>query len=54
MACSISCAISAIFLIGMFYFYNKNEIINHYKSNLSSDLQKRYDKIIELFYFGDI
>ena len=45
MACSISCAISAIFLIGMFYFYNKNEIINHYKSNLSSDLQKRYDKI---------
>lgn len=48
MACALSCAISAIFVIGMIYFYNmtgKSEIVNHYKSSLSSDLQKRYDKI---------
>jgi len=40
--------VSAIFIIGMIYFYNmtdKSEIVKHYKSSLSSDLQKRYDKI---------
>lgn len=50
MACALSCAISAIFIIGMIYFYNitgKSEIVKHYKSSLSSDLQKRYDKISE-------
>ena len=48
MACTISCIISAIFVIGMIYFYNlsdKSEIVKHYKSSLSSDLQKRYEKI---------
>jgi uncharacterized membrane protein YkgB len=48
MACAISCMISAVFIIGMIYFYNmtsKSKIVNHYKSTLSSDLQKRYDKI---------
>ena len=48
MACSISCIISAIFIIGMIYFYNlsgKSKIVRHYKSSLSSDLQKRYEKI---------
>lgn len=48
MACAISCMVSAIFIIGMIYFYNlsgKSEIVRHYKSSLSSDLQKRYDKI---------
>ena len=48
MACVLSCSISAIFVIGMIYFYNmtdKSEIVKHYKSSLSSDLQKRYDKI---------
>jgi len=48
MACSISCIISAIFIIGMIYFYNlsdKSTIVRHYKSSLSSDLQKRYEKI---------
>jgi hypothetical protein len=48
MACSISCMISAIFVIGMIYFYNmtdKSVIVKHYKSSLSSDLQKRYEKI---------
>jgi hypothetical protein len=48
MACALSCAISAIFIIGMIYFYNmtdKSKIVNHYKSSLSTDLKKRYDKI---------
>lgn len=48
MVCSISCMISVIFVIGMIYFYNltdKSKIVKHYKSFLSSDLQKRYDKI---------
>ena len=48
MACALSCSISAIFIIGMIYFYNmtgKSEIVKHYKASLSSDLQKRYDKI---------
>jgi uncharacterized protein YacL len=48
MACALSCSISAIFIIGMIYFYNmtgKSEIVKHYKVSLSSDLQKRYDKI---------
>lgn len=48
MACALSCMVSAIFVIGMIYFYNmtgKSKIVNHYKASLSSDLQKRYDKI---------
>ena len=48
MACTISCMISAVFIIGMIYFYNmtdKSTIVKHYKSSLSSDLQKRYDNI---------
>ncbi len=48
MACSISCAISAVFIIGMIYFYNitgKSDIINHYKGTLTTDLQNKYDTI---------
>jgi len=48
MACAVSCMISAIFVIGMVYFYNltdKSVVVKHYKSTLSSDLQKRYEKI---------
>lgn len=48
MVCVISCMISAIFIIGMIYFYNltdKSAIVKHYKSSLSSDLRKRYEKI---------
>jgi len=48
MACVISCMISSIFVIGMIYFYNssdKSKVVKHYKSSLSSDLQKRYEKI---------
>ena len=50
MVCAISCMISTIFIVGMIYFYNmtnKSEIVKHYKSSLSSDLQKRYDNISE-------
>lgn len=48
MACYLSCAVSAIFIIGMIYFYNattNNEVIIHYKSTLPSHLQKLYEKI---------
>jgi uncharacterized membrane protein YkgB len=40
--------ISAVFVIGMIFFYNltdKSTIVKHYRASLSSDLQKRYDKI---------
>lgn len=59
MACSVSCAISAIFIIGMIYFYNitdKSVIVKHYKEKLSSDLQMRYEKIAKermtISYYG--
>jgi hypothetical protein len=56
MTCAISCIISAIFIIGMIYFYNmtnKSEVVKHYKSSLSSDLQRRYEKISkERMYIG--
>jgi len=42
--------ISAVFIIGMIYFYNmtnKSEIVKHYKEKLPSDLQKRYKTISE-------
>jgi len=48
MPCSISCAISCIFLIGMIYFYNatdKSDIVKQYKSTLPIDLQQRYENI---------
>jgi esterase/lipase len=50
MTCSISCAISCIFIIGMIYFYNatgKSDIVNQYKDTLPPDLQQRYEKITE-------
>ena len=50
MPCTISCMISAVFIIGMIYFYNmtnKSEIVNHYKEKLPSGLQKRYENISE-------
>jgi len=49
MTCSISCMISAVFVIGMIYFYNmtgKSEIVKKYKENMPKDLQKRYESII--------
>jgi len=44
MACTISCMISAVFIIGMIYFYHKTDK-SDYNAKLSPDLQKRYDKI---------
>jgi len=59
MACTTSCMISAVFIIGMIYFYNmtdKSEIVRLYKQHLPSDLQKRYDKISKermmISYYG--
>ena len=59
MACTISCMISAVFIIVMIYFYNmtdKSTIVKHYKEKLSSDLQKRYDNIAKermtISYYG--
>ena len=48
MPCYLSCAISAIFIIAMIYFYNntnKTAVVKHYKQILSSDLQKKYDEL---------
>jgi uncharacterized protein YacL len=42
--------ISAVFIIGMIYFYNvtdKSEIVKHYKEKMPSNLQRRYEKIAE-------
>lgn len=50
MVCSISCMISAAFLIGMVYFYHmtsKSETVLFYKEKLPHDLKKRYEKISE-------
>ena len=48
MACTTSCMISAVFIIGMIFFYNRTDksvIVKEYKSKLSNDLQQRYDRI---------
>jgi uncharacterized protein YacL len=48
MACAISCMISAVFIIGMIYFYNmtdKSKIVKQYKESLPFNLQKRYENI---------
>ena len=50
MPCSISCAISCIFIIGMIYFYNatdKSDIVRQYKATLPMELQQRYEKITD-------
>lgn len=59
MACVVSCMISAVFIIGMIYFYNmtdKSVIIKHYKASLPTDLQKRYEQIskerMTISYYG--
>lgn len=48
MVCSITCMISAIFIIAMIYFYNisnQSKIVKHYKEKLPRDLQIRHEKI---------
>jgi hypothetical protein len=59
MACSISCSISLIFIIGMIYFYNattKSKIVKYYKKTMSKALQDRYDRIANerrmISYYG--
>ncbi len=59
MACSISCMISAVFVIGMIYFYNatdKSEITKRYKEILSPKLRERYERITNerrnISYYG--
>jgi hypothetical protein len=50
MACSISCSISAVFIIGMIYFYNstsKSQIALKYRNSLPKNLKERYDKIVK-------
>lgn len=50
MVCSISCAISAIFVIGMIYFYNatgKSEIVKNYKAKMSKENQEVYERIVK-------
>ena len=41
--------VSAVFIIGMIYFYNKTDksvIVKRYKEQLSDDLKRRYDRIV--------
>ena len=59
MVCSTSCIISAVFIIGMIYFYNattKSKIVKHYKETMPRDLQERYDRIANerrmISYYG--
>jgi len=57
MACRISCIISAVFIIGMIYFYNTtSEVVKRYKKELSPELQQRYEKIAKermtISYYG--
>jgi hypothetical protein len=47
-ACGLSCAISAIFIIGMIYMnyqVDKSDIILKYKSKLPDELQRIYENI---------
>jgi hypothetical protein len=48
MVCSISCSISAIFIIGMIYFYNatsKNATVVQYRQQLNTQQREAYDRI---------
>jgi prolipoprotein diacylglyceryltransferase len=48
MACSVTCSIAAVFIIGKIYFYNattNSNIVKHYKDKLPTDLKQLYDKL---------
>jgi hypothetical protein len=58
-ACGLSCAISAIFIIGMIYMnyqVDKSDIILKYKSKLPDELQRIYENITrertKIYYQG--
>ena len=59
MACSVSCSISLIFIIGMIYFYNatsKSEVVRQYRNKMSQESKVRYDNIARermmISYYG--
>jgi len=59
MACSITCAISAVFIIGMIYFYNmtsNSKVVKEYKEKLPPNLRKLFDKLAverrNISYYG--
>ena len=59
MVCSISCSISAIFIIGMIYMTNamsKSDIIKKYQDQLPKELKATYESIVEertrIYYTG--
>ena len=56
MVCSISCSISAVFVIGMIYFYNATSENKYYREKLSPELRAKYDAIaserMRISYFG--
>jgi hypothetical protein len=50
MVCSITCTISAIFIIGMIYFYNasyRSKESDIYKKQLNHQQQAAYDRIVK-------
>lgn len=50
MPCLLSCSLALIFIIGMIYFENsisRDPVIQNYKKQLPSNLQKLYDEISE-------
>ena len=50
MVCSITCTISAIFIIGMIYFYNatrKSGVADKYKEQLNAEQKVAYDNIVK-------
>ena len=61
MVCSISCSISAVFIIGMIYMTNamtKSKIIKKYEEELPKELKSMYKSIVEertrIYYTGYI
>lgn len=48
MVCSISCSISAVFIIGMMYFYYStgfSKVMKNYKNTLSENAKNKYEEI---------
>ena len=61
MPCTLSCSLAMIAIISMIYFNNattQSQVVNHYKSQLSSNLQQLYEKIsnerLRIYYYGYI
>ena len=61
MPCSITCSVALVFIIASIYFQNATtslKVVQHYKSQLPSNLQLRYEKIsserLRIYYYGYI